>query len=81
MLDLAGGFTGSPKAVLLGGAAGGFLGADRLDVPLTFEDSRSGGYTLGSGVVMAFNDSVEYTAARQSRQGAAIMRMVVVEGV
>ena len=28
----------------------------------------------------AFNDSVEYAAARQSRQGAAIMRMVVVEG-
>jgi NADH-quinone oxidoreductase subunit F len=59
VLDLAGGFTGSPKAVLLGGAAGGFVGADRLDLPLTFEDSRSGGYTLGSGVVMAFNDSVD----------------------
>ena len=28
-------------------------------MPLTFEDSRSGGYTLGSGVVMAFNDSVD----------------------
>ena len=29
----------------------------------------------------AFNDSVEYAAARQARQGAAVMRMVVVEGV
>ena len=29
----------------------------------------------------AFNDSVEYAAARQSRQGAAVMRMLVVEGV
>ncbi len=29
----------------------------------------------------AFNDSPEYAAARQSRQGAAVMRMVVVEGV
>lgn len=28
----------------------------------------------------AFNDSVEYGAARQSRQGAAVMRMVLVEG-
>jgi uncharacterized protein (DUF1330 family) len=28
-----------------------------------------------------FNDSVEYGAARQSRQGAAVMRMVLVEGV
>jgi uncharacterized protein (DUF1330 family) len=29
----------------------------------------------------AFNDSPEYAAARRSRQGAAVMRMVVVEGV
>jgi uncharacterized protein (DUF1330 family) len=29
----------------------------------------------------AFNDSPEYAAARQSRQGAAVMRMIVVEGV
>ena len=44
---------GAPiKAILLGGAAGGFLGPDRLDVRLTFEDARAGGYTLGSGVIM-----------------------------
>ena len=29
----------------------------------------------------AFNDSPEYAAARASRQGAAVMRMVVVEGL
>ena len=29
----------------------------------------------------AFNDSVEYAAARASRQGAAVMRMIVVAGV
>ena len=29
----------------------------------------------------AFADSVEYGAARRARQGAAVMRMVVVEGV
>ncbi|MDQ6681038.1 MAG: DUF1330 domain-containing protein [Pseudomonadota bacterium] len=29
----------------------------------------------------AFNESVEYAAARKSRQGAAVMRMVLVEGV
>ena len=29
----------------------------------------------------AFNDSVEYRAARQSRQGAAVMRMILVEGL
>ncbi len=30
-----------------------------LDIRLTFEDARAGGYTLGSGVVMAFNESVD----------------------
>ena len=29
----------------------------------------------------AFNASVEYDAARQSRQGAAVMRMVLLHGV
>jgi uncharacterized protein (DUF1330 family) len=28
-----------------------------------------------------YNDSVEYTAARNARQGAAVMRMIAVEGV
>ncbi|MFE6523925.1 NADH-ubiquinone oxidoreductase-F iron-sulfur binding region domain-containing protein [Streptomyces sp. NPDC057794] len=46
------------RAVLLGGAAGGFVRADELDVPLTFEGTREAGTILGSGVVMAFDDSV-----------------------
>ncbi|MGY3205275.1 NAD(P)H-dependent oxidoreductase subunit E [Streptomyces sp. TE5632] len=46
------------RAVLLGGAAGGFVRADELDVPLTFEGTRQAGATLGSGVVMAFDDTV-----------------------
>jgi uncharacterized protein (DUF1330 family) len=29
----------------------------------------------------AFNESAEYGAARRSRQGAAVMRMILVEGV
>ncbi|HEU4372314.1 MAG TPA: DUF1330 domain-containing protein, partial [Telluria sp.] len=28
-----------------------------------------------------FNDSPEYSKARASRQGAAVMRMIVVEGI
>jgi NADH-quinone oxidoreductase subunit F len=61
VLKLAGGMRNGadPRAVLLGGAAGGFVGPDRLDIRLTFEDAREGGYTLGSGVVMAFDDSVD----------------------
>ena len=46
------------RAVLLGGAAAGFVRADELDVPLTFEGTREAGTTLGSGVVLAFDDSV-----------------------
>jgi NADH-quinone oxidoreductase subunit F len=60
-IALAGGVRGgkAPKAVLLGGAAGGFLGPDRLDARLTFEDARAGGYTLGSGVVMVFDEDTD----------------------
>ncbi|MFF7308218.1 NADH-ubiquinone oxidoreductase-F iron-sulfur binding region domain-containing protein [Streptomyces sp. NPDC008137] len=46
------------RAVLLGGAAGGFVRADELGIPLTFEGTREAGTTLGSGVVMAFDDTV-----------------------
>lgn len=55
--DLAGGIRGDHdlKAVLVGGAAGVFTRPDRLDVPMTFEDLRRAGLTLGSGVVMAFD--------------------------
>jgi len=59
LLDLAGGVRGELKALLLGGAAGSFVGPEGIDLRLTFEDARAGGYTLGSGVVMAFDDSVD----------------------
>jgi len=47
------------QAILLGGAAGTFVGPEALTMPLTFEDVRAAGATLGSGVVMVFDDSVE----------------------
>ena len=46
------------RAVLLGGAAGGFVRPDELDIPLTFEGTRQAGTALGSGAVMAFDDTV-----------------------
>jgi len=63
VLDAAGGVrAGRPlRAVLLGGAAGSFVGPDQLDLPLTFEGVRAAGTTLGSGVVMAFDDGVDLT--------------------
>jgi len=47
------------QAVLMGGAAGGFLGPDDLDVPLTFEGARAAETTLGSGVVLVLDDTVD----------------------
>ena len=49
----------SIAAVLLGGAAGTFVRPDELDLPLTLEDAREAGTTLGSGVVMVFDDTVD----------------------
>ena len=61
LLDLAGGVPGGRalKAVLLGGAAGVFVGPQALDTPLTFEATRAIGATLGSGVVMAFDETAD----------------------
>src|SRR5205823_5093818 len=48
-----------PKAVLLGGAAGAFVGPEQLDLLLTFEDTRTAGVTLGSGVVIVYDESAD----------------------
>ncbi|MGH2589522.1 MAG: NAD(P)H-dependent oxidoreductase subunit E [Actinomycetota bacterium] len=60
LIALAGGVRGGRelKAVLLGGAAGTFVGLEELGMRLTFEDSKAAGATLGSGVVMLFDDTV-----------------------
>jgi NADH-quinone oxidoreductase subunit F len=61
LIDLAGGIPGNKRiqAILLGGAAGMFIGPQKLDVPLTFEGTRAIGATLGSGVVMIFDETVD----------------------
>ncbi|HYK95607.1 MAG TPA: NAD(P)H-dependent oxidoreductase subunit E [Candidatus Dormibacteraeota bacterium] len=61
LLDLAGGVPGGRaiRAILLGGAAGVFVGPDVLDTPLTFEGTRAINATLGSGVVMVFDETAD----------------------
>jgi len=61
LIQMAGGVAGNGRlqAVLLGGAAGAFVAPKELDVALTFEGTRAIGATLGSGVVMLFDDSVD----------------------
>jgi NADH-quinone oxidoreductase subunit F len=64
LLELAGGVREgrSLTAILLGGAAGSFVTARDLDLPLSFEGAREAGTTLGSGVVLVIDDSVDLKA-------------------
>jgi NADH-quinone oxidoreductase subunit F len=61
LIALAGGVPDgrSIRAILLGGAAGVFVGPESLDLPLTFEATRAAGATLGSGVIMVFDETVD----------------------
>ncbi|MCY3580023.1 MAG: NAD(P)H-dependent oxidoreductase subunit E [bacterium] len=67
LVDLAGGVTGSGSigAIMLGGAAGLFVGEDYLDMPLTFEGAQDRKATLGSGVVMVFDDRTDFADLSQ----------------
>ena len=46
------------QAQQFSGAAGGFVGPQDLDLELTLEAARTAGTTLGSGVVMVLDQSV-----------------------
>jgi NADH-quinone oxidoreductase subunit F len=61
LLELGGGVRPGRTlgALLLGGAAGSFITPEDLALPLTFEDARAAGTTLGSGVVVAIDDQVD----------------------
>jgi len=60
-LEMAGGIPNGRalQAVLLGGAAGTFVGPDALDMPLSFEGARAANATLGSGVIMVFDETAD----------------------
>ncbi len=61
LIELAGGVPGGReiRAILLGGAAGVFVGPGALDMPLTFEATRAASATLGSGVIMVFDETTD----------------------
>jgi NADH-quinone oxidoreductase subunit F len=61
LIEMAGGVAGgrSIQAILLGGAAGLFVGPNELDIPLTFEGARAAKATLGSGVIVVFDDRAD----------------------
>ena len=59
LIKMAGGVPNgrSLKAILLGGAAGVFIGPEQLDVRLTYEDMRAANLPIGSGVLMLFDET------------------------
>jgi NADH-quinone oxidoreductase subunit F len=65
LLEQAGGVPGGRaiRTILLGGAAGVFVGPEALDTPLTFEGTRAIGATLGSGVIMVFDETADVVGA------------------
>jgi NADH-quinone oxidoreductase subunit F len=65
MIEMAGGVPDGReiKAVLLGGAAGVFIDTSLLNMPLTYEDARANKVTLGSGVIMVFDDRADLRIA------------------
>jgi NADH-quinone oxidoreductase subunit F len=62
LIDLAGGVRDGNGigAVLVGGAAGSFVGADTLDIELTFEGAAAVQAGLGSGAVIVFDDTTDF---------------------
>lgn len=64
IFELAGGIPDDRalKGVLLGGAAGKFVGPEMLDLRLTDEDTRKAGLSLGSGAVMVFDETQDMRA-------------------
>jgi NADH-quinone oxidoreductase subunit F len=61
LIELAGGVPSGRaiQAILIGGVAGVFVSPEALDTELTFEGTRAIGATLGSGVVMVFDESAD----------------------
>ena len=61
LIAMGGGVPGDRaiRAILLGGAAGVFVGPDALTMPLTFEATRAAGATLGSGVIMVYDETTD----------------------
>ncbi len=59
LLAMAGGVRDGKKlkGILLGGAAGSFIDESLLDMPLTYEDAKANGVSLGSGALMVFDET------------------------
>ena len=61
LIELGGGIPGgrAVKAILVGGAAGVFVGPESLHVPLTYEAMHGIGGALGSGAITVFDETTD----------------------
>ncbi len=61
LIGMAGGLQidNGVQAVLMGGAAGVFIGPESLELKLSYESARKNSVPLGSGVLMVFDQSVD----------------------
>jgi NADH-quinone oxidoreductase subunit F len=59
LIQMGGGVGGGRQlqAVLVGGAAGAFIGPESLDASLSYEDARKHGFPIGSGVVLVLDET------------------------
>jgi NADH-quinone oxidoreductase subunit F len=65
LIEMAGGVPDcrNIQAVLMGGAAGVFIGPEKLDTALTYESANKNKIPLGSGVVMVFDETADLRQA------------------
>ncbi len=68
LVQVAGGYRGTPKAFSPGGAASGFLPIAARDVPLDFQPLQAQGSMLGSAGVVVLSDEVDMARAAQWQQ-------------
>ncbi|NOY56894.1 MAG: NADH-quinone oxidoreductase subunit E [Actinobacteria bacterium] len=57
IIEMAGGVIGTFRAALVGGAAGVFMGPDRLDDIMSFERLATLGESYGSGAIVVFDET------------------------
>lgn len=63
VVEVAGGYVGTPRAFSPGGASSGFLPMTARDVPLTFRELVKHGSMLGSAGIVVLNDTVDMAEA------------------
>ncbi len=61
LIEIGGGVPGgkSIQAMLIGGAAGVFIGPEMLDMRLTYEDAKANNVPLGSGAIVVMDETVD----------------------